>query len=286
MKTFETLGKAQAPDGGRITLHAHDGEYYIKHNGRQLMSTIATESELLLGDYGCRRIPKKAGARVLIGGLGLGFTLRRVLELCGEDAEVDVAELLPEVVAWNRDLLGHVNGRLLEDPRVTVLVEDVFKVIREARGDRAYDAILLDTVHTPSSWVQASNVRLYARNGFSLVGKALKPGGVVAYWSAGHEPEFVQKLAGAGFKVTTYEAKTYPGAKRAAHRIYVGAPVVLEPGEEGGEAVGPKAAGGAGKGRPGFREKGRGKESGRYGKGPKKGLGPGSKTARRGPGRL
>ncbi len=186
------------------------------------MSTIATESELLLGDYGCRKIPKDGKSRVLIGGLGLGFTLRRVLELVGPDSEVEVAELLPEVVAWNKDFLGHVNGRLLEDPRVTVRIADVFEVIRQSRGDRMFDAILLDTDHTPSSWVQASNVRLYGRNGFSLVAKALRPKGVVAYWSAGHEPEFVQKLAHAGFQVRTFEAKTYPGAKRAAHRIYVG----------------------------------------------------------------
>jgi spermidine synthase len=222
MKPFQTLAQTQSPDGSRITLHLHDGEYYIKHNGRQLMSTIATVSELLLADHGCRHLRTQGAPRILIGGLGLGFTLRRVLEKVGPEAVVHVSELLPEVVAWNRELLRGVNGALLEDPRVSVLEEDVFKVLRRSKGEDAYDSILLDTDHTPSSWVQATNVRLYERNGFNHVSRALRPDGLVAYWSAGDEPDFVQRLSRAGFRVQTFEAKAYPTAKRAAHRIYVG----------------------------------------------------------------
>ena len=217
------MAQVRSPDGSMIALHEHDGEHYIKHNGRQLMSTIATFSELLLADLGCRQLKAVAKPRVLIGGLGLGFTLKRVLELVGKDAVVHVSELLPEIVQWNRDLLRSVNGNLLDDPRVKVLVKDVFKVMRESGKDR-YDAILLDVDHTPSSWVQKDNRRLYERAGFSVVQRALNLGGLVAYWSAGDEPDFVNRMRSAGFFTQAYEAKAHTTAKRAAHRIYVGAP--------------------------------------------------------------
>jgi spermidine synthase len=223
MIPFKTLAQVRSPDGSMITLHEHDGEHYIKHNGRQLMSTIATVSELLLADLGCRELKGVPKPRILIGGLGLGFTLKRVLELVADDAVVHVSELLPELVDWNKNLLKSVNGLLLKDSRVEVLVQDVFKVMRELKGER-YDAILLDVDHTPSSWVQAQNYRIYERAGFDAVHRALKPHGLVAYWSAGEEPEFVQRLGRAGFQVQSYEAKAHASAKRAVHRIYLGAP--------------------------------------------------------------
>jgi spermidine synthase len=135
---------------------------------------------------------------------------------------VHVSELLPEIVQWNRDFLREVNGSLIEDPRVQVIVKDVFDVIRGAKGDHAYDSILLDTDHTPSSWVQSKNSRLYQRAGFTSVMRALRANGLVAYWSAGAEPDFVHNLSRAGFRVQTYEAKAHPTAKRAVHRIYLG----------------------------------------------------------------
>jgi spermidine synthase len=230
MIPFKTLAQVRSPDGSMITLHEHDGEHYIKHNGRQLMSTIATVSELLLADLGCRELKGVPKPRILIGGLGLGFTLKRVLELVGDDAVVHVSELLPELVEWNKNLLEKVNGRLLKDPRVEVLVQDVFKVMRELKGER-YDVILLDVDHTPASWVQVQNYRLYERAGFDAVHRALKAHGLVAYWSAGEEPEFVQRLGRAGFQVQSYEAKAHVRAKRAVHRIYLGAPKARPEGE-------------------------------------------------------
>lgn len=186
------------------------------------MSTIATVSELLLADIGCRHLRNLSKPRVLIGGLGLGYTLKRVLEIVGPGAVVHVSELLPEIVQWNRDFLQSVNGPLLSDPRVKVIIKDVLEVIRGAKGEHAYDSILLDTDHTPSSWVQSKNARLYERAGFNSVARALRPNGLVAYWSAGAEPEFVQNLGRAGFRVQTYEAKAHATAKRAVHRIYLG----------------------------------------------------------------
>ncbi len=220
MKPFRNLAQTRTPDGSQFTLHEHDGEFFLKLNGRQLMSTTSTTSELLLAELPCKGLPRLPKACVLIGGLGLGFSLRRVLELSRKDTTVQVAELLPEVVAWNREFLGAVNGALLDDPRVKVLVDDVFAIIRRA-GKDAYDAILLDVDNGPTSFVQKKNARLYDRHGFGLISRVLKPGGKVAFWSACEEPGFIPSLERAGFKAQAFPAKAHERAKRAAHVIYV-----------------------------------------------------------------
>ena len=220
MKPFRTLAETRTPDGSRFSLHEHDGEFFLKLNGRQLMSTTSTTSELLLAQLPCDGLRGRADACVLIGGLGLGFSLRRVLELTGKHASVQVAELLPEVVAWNREFLHAVNGALLDDRRVKVLTGDVFEVIRRA-APASYDAILLDVDNGPTSFVQAGNSRLYNRRGLDTVARALKPGGKVAFWSACPEPDFVESLERAGFKTDAVPAKAHDRAKRFAHMIYV-----------------------------------------------------------------
>ena len=220
MKPFRTLAETRTPDGSRFSLHEHDGDYFLKLNGRQLMSSIATSSELLLAQLPCELLKNEPNPCVLIGGLGLGFSLKRVLELIGPGAKVKVAELLPEVVAWNRDFLGALNGALLDDPRVKVVADDVFQVIRNA-GRGYYDAILLDVDNGPTSFVQPKNSRLYNRHGFELISRALKPSGKVAFWSACPEPGFIQCLTRAGFTAEAVPAKSHERAKRAAHVIYV-----------------------------------------------------------------
>ncbi len=220
MIPFQLLGQVRTPDGSSLTLHEHDGEHFIKLDGRQLMSTTSISSELLLADLGCEIFAKARETRVLIGGLGLGFTLRRVLEVVGPDATVHIAELLPEVVAWNRELLRGVNGALLDDPRVSVFAEDVFQVIKRGAAN-PYDAILLDVDNGPTSFVQKKNVRLYDRSGLGALDRALKPGGRIAFWSATEEPTFIGQLVRAGFTGTAYEARAHDRAKRAAHRIYI-----------------------------------------------------------------
>ena len=184
------------------------------------MSTTATSSELLLAQLPCDGLRGRADACVLIGGLGLGFSLQRVLALVGRRARVQVAELLPEVVAWNREFLREVNGRLLDDRRVEVITRDVFDVIRRAEP-AAYDAILLDVDNGPTSVVQAGNARIYNRRGLGMIARALKKGGKVAFWSAEAEPEFVRSLAHAGFKAEAFPAKAHEHAKREAHMIYL-----------------------------------------------------------------
>jgi len=220
MKPFRNLAQTSTPDGSKLTLHEHDGEFFLKLNGRQLMSTTATSSELLLAQLPCDGLRGRADTCVLIGGLGLGFSLQRVLELVGRHARIQVAELLPEVVAWNRDFLREVNGRLLEDRRVEVITSDVFDVIRRA-GPAAYDAMLLDVDNGPTSMVQAKNVRIYKRRGLELIARALKPGGKVSFWSAVPEPGFIPHLEHVGLKADGFPAKSHERAKRDAHMIYL-----------------------------------------------------------------
>lgn len=220
MIPFRNLAETRTPDGSRFSLHEHDGQYFLKLNGRQLMGSNATVSEVLLADFACKFPRAVEGPRVLIGGLGLGFSLCRVLEVTGPKALVLVAELLPDVVAWNREFLLGLNGRLLDDPRVKVFTGDVFDCIK--RSPNGFDAILLDVDNGPTSFVQAKNFRLYTSNGLSLIYRALRARGRVAFWSAEREPAFLAHLARAGFQAEEFEAKSHERAKRAAHRIYLG----------------------------------------------------------------
>jgi hypothetical protein len=220
VKPFRNLAQTATPDGSQLTLHEHDGEYFLKLNGRQLMSTTATTSELMLAELPCDGLRGRADTCVLIGGLGLGYSLRRVLELVGRHARIQVAELLPDVVAWNRDLLPHINGKLLDDRRVEVITGDVYNVIRKA-GPAAYDAILLDVDNGPTSMVQTKNVRIYDRRGLGIIASALKPGGKVSFWSAVPEPGFLHDLSRAGLPAEAFPAKSHERAKRAAHVIYL-----------------------------------------------------------------
>lgn len=221
MKPFLQLAQARTPDGAELTLHAHDTHFYLRVNRQPLMGTNASESEKVLAQLACAKLSGKQAARVLIGGLGFGFTLRRVLELVGVEAQVQVAELLPEVVAWNREYLGSVNGLLLDDARVEVRVEDVFQVISSAPAGY-YDAILLDVDNGPIAMVQDGNARLYQSQGFEIITRALKPGGRVAFWSASTDQGFAKRLGKAGFQVETVAAKAYAQAKRSSHTIFVG----------------------------------------------------------------
>ncbi len=221
MKPFRNLAEARTPDGARLSLHEHDGDYFIKLNGRQLMGSNSTTSEILLAQEACQNLGRSPHRRVLVGGLGLGFSLKRVLEMIGKIGVVHVAELVPEVIAWNRDLLTAVNGKLLKDPRVEVFAEDVVTLIRRA-AKTPYDAILLDVDNGPTSFVQAINSRIYSGRGLTAIWHALTPGGRVAFWSAETEPGFRDSLMRAGFLAEETPAKAHPRAKRFAHMIYVG----------------------------------------------------------------
>ncbi|MGV3532943.1 MAG: spermine synthase [Chthoniobacteraceae bacterium] len=209
------------PDQKQLTLQEQDGEYYLKINGRQLMSSFGKSSELLLADLPCKSLARESAPRILIGGLGLGFTLQRALDLLGPGAIVHVAELIPEVPEWNREYLGGINGRSVEDRRVTVFVEDVHDAI--ARGHKEpYDAILLDVDNGPVPFSADKNNRLYSGRGLRRISDALKPGGRVAFWSACEDRVFADRIYRAGFEVHAFEAKPHERAKQSPHRIYIG----------------------------------------------------------------
>lgn len=216
MKQTKNLAKCAAPDGSLMVLQEHDGQFFMKVDGVTLMSTIATSSEQLMAELACESGPR----RVLIGGLGFGFTLRKVLELCGADVEVEVAELLPEVVAWNREFLLEVNGRLLDDPRVKVHVGDVKESIDRAVGGK-FDAVMLDVDNGPDSLVHRDNEQLYGRRGFRQVKSALSAGGRVVYWSANRDKGFERELAKEFVQVRSLGAKAYPKAKKFTHTLFV-----------------------------------------------------------------
>jgi spermidine synthase len=156
---------------------------------------------------------------VLVGGLGLGFTLRAVLDRVGRDAVVTVAELVPELVGWNRNQLAELNDRPLEDPRCEVVVGDVFQTIKRSRG--AFDVILLDVDNGPIALSHASNQRLYSEQGLRACYQSLRSEGVLAVWAAGPSPRFERRFAAAGFDVKVLHVPVRPGA-RARHVLFLG----------------------------------------------------------------
>lgn len=220
MKPQLKLAETTTPDGGRLTLHAHDGAFCVRLNGQALMDSTVATSELQIGELATDRFPRFGKSRVLIGGLGLGFTLRSALEGVGPHGVVEVAELLPAIVDWNRTHLKSLNGVLLADKRVTVRVGDVWGPLTRDGAGR-YDAILLDTDNGPTAMVQRQNARLYEAAGLLVVFKALKAGGRAVIWSAAHDRAYAARLAKAGFKVEVVPAKLHARAKRAAYTLYV-----------------------------------------------------------------
>jgi len=221
MKPYVQLGEARMPDGTVFSLHSHDGEFYLKNDGNDLMSTALTYSEQMLSDIACDFVVRPVHPRVLIGGLGLGYTLKRVLEIVGRPATVEVAEIVPEVIAWNREHLAEHNGPLLDDERTKLYEGDVYDCIAAA-GKGTYDAILLDVDDTPGSLVLPRNNRIYGREGLRMIHDSLTPGGRVAFWLAEETPFFYKHLQKARFRTTDFPAKMHERSKRARHRIYLG----------------------------------------------------------------
>ena len=220
MKPQRKLAETITPDGAHLTLHEHDGNFSVRLNGQGLMHCSAHASEIQLGELAIANIPKHSAPTILIGGLGLGFTLRSVLENVGSQATVQVAELIPDIVKWNREFLAKLNGALLDDPRVKVVVADVWNVIASAAKNQ-FDAILLDIDNGPSAMVQKQNSPLYERSGLRMIAAALKPGGRVCVWSAQPDKAFANRLIDVEFTVEAVPAKLYANAKRCAYLIYV-----------------------------------------------------------------
>ncbi len=221
MKPNITLAETRTPNGARMTLVEHDGHFCIRVNGQQLMHSAVTTSEVELGEVGCENLgSKKSAPRILIGGLGLGFTLKAVLASTGPSAVVHVAELFPEIVAWNRTHLHALNGKLLDDPRVTVLTEDVRAILRRSEKT-PYDAILLDIDNGTTAMVSDDNYDLYSPRGIQHIAAALKPSGRAAIWSASPDAPLAERLKKAGLTVKPLASRVHATARRSAYMIYL-----------------------------------------------------------------
>jgi len=180
-----------------MTLSLHAGDYYIEVDGQALMSTRAPGSEKAMADLAARELVGNSHPRVLIGGLGLGFTLGAALDVLPRGASVVVVEFFETIVDWYRKFGFQSATDRLVDPRVVVEVTDVVDYLRDVK--RPFDAILLDVDNGPDAWCLASNKRLYDRPGLMRIQRALVPGGLLAVWSAGGAPAFEKRLAEVGF---------------------------------------------------------------------------------------
>ncbi|MBS1545835.1 MAG: hypothetical protein JST38_01160 [Bacteroidetes bacterium] len=202
MRVNKLLDRALVPGGGgELLFYQRSGDFTIEVAGMsgELMTTAHHGSEDALAELALQKVGNAAQASVVIGGLGMGFTLAAVLRLVGEKGKVVVAELVPQVVEWNKGPMGERAGFPVNDPRTILHVGDVLELIRNGRS--TYDAILLDTDNGPEGLTQASNNRLYSHRGLRSAYRALKPGGVLAVWSTHPHDPFTHRLDMAGFRV-------------------------------------------------------------------------------------
>lgn len=223
MKPYVKIAESTMPDGTHYSLHQHDGKIYLKYNGNELMSTAMTFSEQQLAEIGCQYLlaglpTRPAHPKVLIGGLGLGFTLKRTLELVGSPATVDVAELMPPLIEWNRTHLVEFNGPLLEDPRTSILQGDLFDIVSKKKP-ASYDALILDIDNTPDDLITKGNARLYSPGFLEKLRQVITPQGCVAYWLSEPAPKFKKLLLQAGFAVEEFASRPHEKSKRSRHCI-------------------------------------------------------------------
>jgi len=211
------LDTAPIPGGGELRLFQRGDEFSIMLGNNELMNNRLSGSEEALADMALARI-RSTSPRILIGGLGMGFTLRAALAGLSGDAEIVVAELIPAVVAWARGPMAHIFGNSLTDPRVTIIEADVAGLIAQARD--GYDAILLDVDNGPDGLTHAANDRLYAAPGLAVARAALRPGGVLAIWSSAPDPHFTRRLGKAGFDVEEVPVRGR-GDRGARHIIWI-----------------------------------------------------------------
>ena len=218
MKRFERLDETTLPGGAVLALYRHDGAYLIRSDGAELMSSRHHHSEDVLADLVCAPLRDRTAIRVLIGGLGLGFTLRAALRSLASDAAVDVVELSDAVIRWNRNPDYDLAARELEDPRVTIIHDDAARVI--AKSAATYDGIMLDVDNGVEPVTSSHNSALYDDRGIRLAVAALRPGARLAYWSAVAYPRFEAALRGTGKSVEAVPARTHV-AGGATHFIYL-----------------------------------------------------------------
>ncbi|MBO9524939.1 MAG: spermidine synthase [Sphingobium yanoikuyae] len=218
MTPRELLGTAAVPGGQELRLYRRGGDFMIVLDRNELMSSRMSGSEKALALMTLERLGKRAGLHMLIGGYGMGFTLRAALAALDASAEVTVAELVPEIIEWARGPMVELAAGCLDDPRVRLVMDDVAHVI--AAGHGSYDAILLDVDNGPDGLTADANDRLYTNAGLSSAMRALKPGGILAIWSAGSDAAFTRRLQNAGFAVEEVAVKARDNGKGPRHVIW------------------------------------------------------------------
>lgn len=218
MIPWSLLGAADVPGGGEMRLWKRGGEFSIRLGTAELMNSRISGSEVALATLACQRLGDRRPPRLLIGGLGMGFTLRAALAELGPDARVVVAELVPGLVAWARGPMAELFGASLTDPRVTIVEDDVGAVMRSGRA--ACDAILLDVDNGPEAMTRAANDGLYDLAGLRVARAALTPGGLLAVWSSAPDRSFAARLRKAGFAVEEVRVRAHRG-RGSRHVIWI-----------------------------------------------------------------
>ena len=222
------LGTANIPNNGgelRLTQQGNDFSISLKGVRGDLMNSRVHSSELALAELGCAHIQGVEKSKVLVGGLGMGFTLAAALKATSESSQVVVAELVPEVVEWNKGPLGECAGRPLDDDRVLVHLGDVAELFKVKPA--TYDAVLLDVDNGPEGFTQADNNDLYSIESLQAIRQTLRPGGMLAIWSAWHDPKFTLQLKKVGFKVKAKTVRAHKG-KGSRHTIYLARVIKLK----------------------------------------------------------
>lgn len=218
MTPRELIGTAQVPGGEELRLYRRGGDFMIVLDRNELMSSRMSGSEKALAVMTLERLAGVRGPHLLIGGYGMGFTLRAALAMLDGSARVTVAELVPDIIAWARGPMATLADGCLDDPRVDLVGQDVADVIATARA--SYDAILLDVDNGPDGLVRAANDRLYSAQGLGIAMAALKPGGILAIWSAAPDAPFTRRLRNAGFAVDEVAVKARDNGKGPRHVIW------------------------------------------------------------------
>jgi spermidine synthase len=215
---WKVLDKSRAPDRAELILYERSGEYMIRANGLELMSSLADNSEKSMIKFAYKFIAGKGHVRALIGGLGFGYTLRSTLDTLDDTARVLVAEIVPEVVKWNQKWVGHLADSPLKDERVKIEITDVLSLIRSAED--GFDVILLDVDNGPKALTRKANQYLYTLAGLLEIKAALTSPGVVALWSANRDDAFEENLIEAGFAVEVRDVHVRQNP-RVTHSIYL-----------------------------------------------------------------
>lgn len=219
MQPYVVVDRKPAPDGTMLELVRHGDSWIIRVGGHVLMSSRMHGSEEELARLGFAALAPTPAPHVLVGGLGLGFTLQAVLAAAGPSAAVVVSELVPAIVEWNQGPLGPLAGNPLQDPRVSIALGSVAEEL--ARPRRAYDLVLLDVDNGPAKVAHAANEGLYGERGSRIAHAALTPGGALCVWSATSDPRYVRTLERAGFRSVREEAVRAHGKAGARHTIFV-----------------------------------------------------------------